>query len=185
MLTEVSQVTIFHSSNPREQWMIYRGPGFLAGPYTRSSAPRPSPSPLSKLSLWLSLPVDLRSSLPMGKGWAGSQIIRPRQSLALYKSFNTLCLTLYIQWGILGMGFTKCEYCFLHNKISLKWGMDQQELLMHTLCLQIAINFVILIGSYIICVFVCMRFSDGFFCYLRQITALQQQNWRSSSTMFI
>ncbi len=30
-----------------------------------------------------------------GRGWARSQIIRSRKSLALYKSFNTLCLCVY------------------------------------------------------------------------------------------
>ncbi len=46
----------------REYWMIYRGPGFL-GSY--NSAPRPPflPLPVSKCSLYLSLPVLRRSSL--------------------------------------------------------------------------------------------------------------------------
>ncbi len=53
------------------------------------------PSSVSKLSVFLSLPVSRRSSLLPGEGgrWgrAWSQIIRPQDSLALNKSFNTLC----------------------------------------------------------------------------------------------
>ncbi len=40
----------------REYWMIYRGTGFLAVVWFGSS-PTPSPSPVRKLSLFLSLPV--------------------------------------------------------------------------------------------------------------------------------
>ncbi len=53
----------------------------------------PSPTPVSKLSLFLSLPVCRRSSLLTGeggRGWERSQIIRRRESLVIYKSFNTL-----------------------------------------------------------------------------------------------
>jgi hypothetical protein len=60
-------------------------------------APRqtPAPSPVSNLSLFLSLPVCRRSSLlkGMGSGWARSQIIRLRHSLALYESFTDF-------WGL-------------------------------------------------------------------------------------
>ncbi len=55
----------------------------------------PSPhSPVSKLSLLRSLPVCRQLSLLTGggRGWGRSQIIWPQESLALYKSFNTLCL---------------------------------------------------------------------------------------------
>jgi hypothetical protein len=57
--------------------------------------PLPPPSPMNKLSLFLSLPVYRRSSLLTGgrEWWARSQIIRPRESLAVYKSFNTFCST--------------------------------------------------------------------------------------------
>ena len=48
------------------------------------------PSPVSKLSLFLSLFVCRRSSLMTGEG--GSQIIRRRECLVLYKSFNALWL---------------------------------------------------------------------------------------------
>jgi hypothetical protein len=70
-------------------------------------APHPTstpPSPVSKLSLFISLPVCRWSSLLTGKGvgrwWGRSQIIRPRESLVLYKSFCTpwyvLLYVLYI-----------------------------------------------------------------------------------------
>jgi hypothetical protein len=53
----------------------------------------PFPSPVSKMSLFPSLPVRRRSSLQTGEGemgWVRSQIIRRRESLVLFKSFNTL-----------------------------------------------------------------------------------------------
>ncbi len=68
--------------------MIYRGPGFLAIMWLSFS-----PSPLSKLSLFLSIPVCRRLSLLTGKGvrgWGRSQIIRRRECLFLCKSFSTL-----------------------------------------------------------------------------------------------
>ncbi len=58
--------------------------------------PPPPPSPVSKLSLFLSLPCVSPVQLTEGKGGVGgcgrSQIIRPRESLALHKTFNTLWL---------------------------------------------------------------------------------------------
>jgi hypothetical protein len=61
---------------------------------SHNSAPRPPPLPLSvsKWSLFLIIPVCRRSSLLTGGGggrvW--SRIIRPQESLGLYKSFNPL-----------------------------------------------------------------------------------------------
>jgi hypothetical protein len=54
--------------------------------------PRPLPPSLgiSKLSLLFSLPVCRRSSLLMGEG--RNQIIRRRESLVFYESFNTLSI---------------------------------------------------------------------------------------------
>ncbi len=71
------------------------GPGFLAVVWFGSSpAPLP-PFPVSKLSLFLSLPVCRRSSLLTGGGgkvWASEEPNHSTaRSLALYKSFNTLC----------------------------------------------------------------------------------------------
>ncbi len=62
---------------------------------SHNSAPRPPPPPLSvsKLSLFLILPVCRRSSLLTGGGGRGrvwSRIIRPQESLGLYKSFKPL-----------------------------------------------------------------------------------------------
>ncbi len=67
----------------REYWMITEDQVFSR---SYDSAPRAPPSPFSSVSK-LS-----RSSLLTGErrewGWARSQIIRPREGLALYKSFN-------------------------------------------------------------------------------------------------
>jgi hypothetical protein len=44
------------------------------------------------MSIFLSLPVCRWLSFQRGEGeegWAGSRIMRPRESLVLYKSFNT------------------------------------------------------------------------------------------------
>ncbi len=66
------------------------------------------PSAVSKWSLFLSLPhVCRRSSLLTGEGrmgWARSQIIRPRESLAIYKSFNIL-------WSNIFMWVYGLPYC--------------------------------------------------------------------------
>jgi hypothetical protein len=69
--------------------MIYRGPGFRSS----DSAPRPPP-PLSKLDRCHTGRLGKRGSLLSretgGRGWAWSRIIRPQESLVLYKSFKTL-----------------------------------------------------------------------------------------------
>ncbi len=62
------------------------------------SAPGPPPScPASKLTLFLRLPVCRRSSLLMryGEGVFEKPNQRPRESLILYKSFNTLCIRMF------------------------------------------------------------------------------------------
>jgi hypothetical protein len=76
----------------REYWRNHRGPGFLAGSYP---LPPLTLSPVSRLSLFLSLPVCRRSSLLTGGGGAWGR--RQRESLVLYISFNTLCCA-----GIMG-----------------------------------------------------------------------------------
>ncbi len=87
----------------REYWVTYRGSGFLAVELFGSYSPSPahSPSHAIKLSLFLSLPVCRRSSLLTGDGggreWVGEEpkISTPRESLSLYKSFNTLWCMVY------------------------------------------------------------------------------------------
>ncbi len=80
-----------------EYWMLYRGPGILVG-VRLGSSPTPfiPPSPVNDLDVFLSIPVCRRSSLLTGEGGEGvdtrSQNILPRESLVLYKSFNTLWL---------------------------------------------------------------------------------------------
>ncbi len=64
------------------------------------SSPTLPLSPKSNLSLFLSLPVSRRSSLL-------EPIVRPRESLALYKSFNTLCVRI---WRLLSWLTQCCSY---------------------------------------------------------------------------
>ncbi len=69
--------------------MIYSGPGFVA--LVRFGSSRTPSSPLPSAS-WLSFSISLCSAgraywRESGRGWARSQIIRPRERLALY---NTL-----------------------------------------------------------------------------------------------
>ncbi len=75
----------------REDWMICRGPGFLAVVY--DSAPRPSPAPPFVIKLYFCRSFDGWAYWRGGRRVAWSRSIRPQESLALYKSFNTLCIT--------------------------------------------------------------------------------------------
>ncbi len=63
--------------------------------YDLAPPPTPPPSPISKLTLFLSLPVCRQTSLlvmrGVRRGWGRSQIIQPWDSLVLYKSFSTHC----------------------------------------------------------------------------------------------
>ncbi len=65
---------------PREDWMIYRGPSFLAGVWF-GSTPSPPP-PVSKLSLFISLPMWRRYRLLTGE--------EGQESLDFYNSFYSL-----------------------------------------------------------------------------------------------
>jgi hypothetical protein len=71
---------------PESIKIFTEGQAFLVRSY--DPAPRPPPFPLSRQ------PVDLTDGGGGGaRGWALSQIIRPRESLALYEPFNTLSLS--------------------------------------------------------------------------------------------
>jgi len=77
-----------------EYWMIYRGPGCFTVIWFRSSpTPFSPPPPISKLALFLSLPVCRLPSLLTGDGGGGqgTKSCDLQESLALYKPFNTLC----------------------------------------------------------------------------------------------
>ncbi len=76
----------------REYWMIYRRQGFLAVIWS-GSFPASSPLPSgSSLSQSYCLPqVEITDVEGGGGGWR-SQIMRRRESLVLFKSFNTLQL---------------------------------------------------------------------------------------------
>jgi hypothetical protein len=79
----------------REYWMNYRGPGFLAAVCFGSS-----PTTFNNWYLFVSFPVRRRSGYWRergGRGWARNQIIWPRESLALCKSFNTLWLGIHFR----------------------------------------------------------------------------------------
>ncbi len=72
---------------PREYWIIYRGPSFLAVVWFRL-LPHPfSPSARPRK----------RDNLLSGRGWGRSQVLRRRESPVLYKSFNTLCAHCSVQ----------------------------------------------------------------------------------------
>ncbi len=83
---------IIGRSGVREYWMIYKGPGFLAV-VCFGSTPIPFPNLFKPsancpfFSVSCVSPVELTDG---GRGWAWSRIIRPQESLALYKSFDTL-----------------------------------------------------------------------------------------------
>ncbi len=109
--------------------MIYRGPDFLAVVWFGSSPTRFSPSPVTSLSLFLSLPVCHRPSLMTWEGkrrWARSQIIRPRESLALYKSF-ILSACPRVKCRILGHEFLYLVVLadfLLKRNLATPWGFS-------------------------------------------------------------
>ncbi len=92
----------------REYWMIYRGPGFLAVVWFGSSpTPFPPHVSLSQSSCVTTVEhTDRRGG--GGRGWARSQVMRPRKILAL-KSFNTL-------WRLLSLGEKRRHFRTSLNK---------------------------------------------------------------------
>ncbi len=85
----LSFVLLFGIESLREYWMSYRGSGFLA--HTSSSLL--SRQQLVSLSHPFCVsPVKLTERRG-GRGWAWSRIVRPQESFALYKPFNTLWST--------------------------------------------------------------------------------------------
>ncbi len=84
----------------REYWMVYRGPSFL-GVAWFAPPPDPPPFSVSKLSLFLILPVCRRSiSLMVGTGWGRSRIIRRRESLVLFKPFFSSFVVTELTCGV-------------------------------------------------------------------------------------
>jgi hypothetical protein len=77
-----------------EYWMIYKGLGFLAVVWFGSSS-TPFLFIVRKLSLFLSLPVCRRSSLPTSDRGGDMSHTTARKQGILYKSFHTVCLALF------------------------------------------------------------------------------------------
>ncbi len=78
-------------AKPREYWMSYRRPGFLAVVWFSSSPTLFPPFPAASFSVFFFSCVAGRAyGREMGQGVERSQIVRLRESPALYKSFKTL-----------------------------------------------------------------------------------------------
>ncbi len=94
-----------HRGLPREYRMIYRGPGFL-GLYdwllTHPFTPLSSQYKFDRRHTGLLIKRQ-RADRRGGRGWARSQIIRPQESLVLFKSFITLWACLLIFPSLLGL----------------------------------------------------------------------------------
>ncbi len=100
----------------RKYWMIYsmEDQAFLRL-YDSTLRPPPSPHPPSASDIIFSFFLCVASwaySRERGRrGWARSQIIRRRESLALYKSFNTLWEGVSITDLNLGIKLFKSVHC--------------------------------------------------------------------------
>jgi hypothetical protein len=80
----------FSSHTAREYWMIYRWPGFPTVDWLGSY---PTPSPLiPSVSSNGDTQEDWGRETTYWRERGRSQIIRPQESLVLYKSFNYLCI---------------------------------------------------------------------------------------------
>ncbi len=75
----------------------YKGPDFLAVVWFGSSH---TPSPLNSSTEEIQEDWEIETTCWQERVWGRSQIIRQRESLVLYKSFNTLChyISLIIFW---------------------------------------------------------------------------------------
>jgi hypothetical protein len=82
---------LFYLGPPREFWMIYRGPGFLAVVWFGYSHISFSPSPARKLSLFPESSCVSLDEVTDGRGGGQeAESYEPRKSLVFYKPFNTL-----------------------------------------------------------------------------------------------
>ncbi len=77
--------------NSREDWMIFRGPSFLAVVWFGSSPTHFSLSKLDRRHKGRLLKRDNLMRGEVGRGWVGSWIMRAKENLVLYKWINTLC----------------------------------------------------------------------------------------------
>ncbi len=89
----VLRIALFLQYREYPTELIYRGPGFLAVEWFGSTPTPLSPCHVSKLDRRHTRLLRKRLNLLTGgqRGWAWGRIIRPLESLVLYKSFNPLC----------------------------------------------------------------------------------------------
>ncbi len=104
--------------------MNCRGPGFLAVEWFGSSPTPPPPPSASCLSFSVFPCVASRAYWRESGGCARSQIIRPRESLALYKSFNTKYSLplIHSQLSSATLHFSRYCYLFFVWTLTLKDG---------------------------------------------------------------
>ncbi len=93
---EILTIAVERTALNREYWMIYRGPGFQSRVIWLLPHPLPLLPSVSCLAFSVSLCFGGRAYWQeRGGGRRGrSQSVRRRESLVLYKSFNTLCIRL-------------------------------------------------------------------------------------------
>ncbi len=110
----------------REYWMICRGVVFLTDIWFCSS-PAPSLSPVSKLDQWHPGRLKKKGQLADGgrRGRGRSPIIRPQESLVLYKSFSTLW---FAAKGIILKCCTTVLGCWSLERCLCRVGSDCQLL---------------------------------------------------------
>jgi hypothetical protein len=93
---------------------FYRGPGFLEM-IRLLRLPLP-PSPVSKLSLFLSLPVCCRSSLLTGEGGGrGAESYDRKKAWSSINNFCTILYNVHTYLNIRGNGERKTEGAHSHN----------------------------------------------------------------------
>ncbi len=100
--------TLCHRVPSREYWIIYRGPGFLAV-FWFGHSPRPLPPPAGEQVVSLSQsscvsPVELTDGIRERGGVDEEPNHTTRESLDLYKSFNTLWYLSIPLYGVFETG---------------------------------------------------------------------------------
>ncbi len=86
-----------------EYWMIYRGAGFLAIVWFGS---KHTPPPVCSTATHRKFENERQAADGRG-GWAWWRVIRPQESLAIFKSFNNLWVCKYWNWKLAAKVCTK------------------------------------------------------------------------------